>query len=299
MEYLNEIFHWLHQIIEQPLLEFGGTRLTMLVLLQFVLLVALVFLGETVLRRLLTQRVLNRTHLDEGMRFAVARIVGYIFICLGFYVALKLVGIDLSSLAVLAGAVGVGLGFGLQNIVSNFISGLIILAERPIAIGDRVEVNGVLGQVTQIKLRSTVVVTNDNISVIVPNSSFISDVVVNWSHGDSKVRMNLPFGVAYGSDIELMSRVIVEVAKENPHVLVNPPPKVFFIGFGDSSLDFELGVWTIEMARRPKPFRSELYFAIERTLRKHGIEIPFPQRDLHIRSGTLPVRRENAPRTDT
>lgn len=298
MDFLDQIFQWVHAAIDQPLLELGGSRLTALVLLQFVMLVALVFLAENLLRRMLTQRILSRTHLDEGMRFAVARIVGYLFICVGFYVALKLVGIDLSSLAVLAGAVGVGLGFGLQNIVSNFISGLIILAERPIAIGDRVEVNGVQGQVTQIKLRSTIVVTNDNISVIVPNSSFISDVVVNWSHGDSKVRFNLPFGVAYGSDVELMRRVIVDVAKQHPKVLVDPPPQVYFIGFGDSSLDFELGVWTIEMARRPKPFRSDLYFAIEKTLREHDIEIPFPQRDLHIRSGTLPIRRENGSRTE-
>ena len=206
-------------------------------------------LAESILRRIMLHRVLTRTHLDEGMRFAVARITGYVLLTLGFYLAFTFVGIDLSSLAVLAGAIGVGLGFGLQNIVNNFISGIIILAERPIAIGDRVEVNGVAGQVTRISLRSTVVVTNDNISVIVPNSSFISEPVVNWSHGDPKVRINVPVGIAYGSDVEKFRRLMMEVALAQPEVLRDPPPNVFFIGFGESSLDFEVAVWTAEMLK--------------------------------------------------
>ncbi|MCF3648349.1 mechanosensitive ion channel family protein [Synoicihabitans lomoniglobus] len=279
------------ELLRHPLFDLGDTPITALGILKLLILITLVIFAEAVLRRIFLTRVLSRTHLDEGMRFAIARISGYIFLTLGFYLALNFVGIDLSSLAVFAGAIGVGLGFGLQNIVHNFISGIIILAERPIAIGDRVEVNGVAGKVAKISLRSTIVVTNDNISVIVPNSNFISEPVVNWSHGDPKVRINVPVGIAYGSDVPKFRRLMTEVALSQSEVLRDPAPNIFFIGFGDSSLDFEIGVWTAEMLQNPKRFRSELYYKIEAVLRENGIEIPFPQRDLHVRSGTLPVRR--------
>ena len=288
---LAQLLEQLLQILNFELFKLGSGSITLASILKLALLVAVVILAESVLRRVFMQRVLTRTQLDEGMRFAIARISGYLFITLGLYLSLTFVGIDLSSLAVLAGASGVGLGFGLQNIVHNFISGVIILAERPIAIGDRVEVNGVAGQVTRINLRSTIVVTNDNISVIVPNSNFISDPVVNWSHGDPKVRINVPVGIAYGSDVEKFRRVMMEVALAQPEVLHDPKPNIFFIGFGESSLDFEVGVWTAEMLRNPKRFRSELNYAIEAALRRNQIEIPFPQRDLHIRSGSLPITR--------
>ncbi|WP_221029875.1 mechanosensitive ion channel family protein [Actomonas aquatica] len=292
IETLVPIYDAIVNVLTFELFHLGKSAITLATILKFFILAGFVIIAEAMLRRVLLQRVLRRTHLDEGMSFAVARITGYAFIVLGIYLALTFVGIDLSSLAVLAGAIGVGLGFGLQNIVNNFISGIIILAERPIAIGDRVEVNGVAGQVTRISLRSTVVVTNDNISVIVPNSSFISETVVNWSHGDPKVRINIPVGIAYGSDVEKFRKVMMEVALAQPEVLREPAPNIFFIGFGDSSLDFEVGVWTAEMLRSPKKFRSELNYAIERALRANNIEIPFPQRDLHIRSGTLPITRE-------
>jgi len=281
---------WLSELmgfLEYPLFHLGETPITTLGLLQFLLFAILLFALESLVRRLVVQRVLSRTRLDEGMRFAIARITGYLFLVLGFYIALKMVGIDLSSLALLAGALGVGLGFGLQNIVHNFISGVIILAERPVSIGDRVEVNGIAGQVSRISLRSTVVVTNDNISVIVPNSNFISEPVINWSHGDLKVRINLPVGIAYGSDVPKFKQVMLDVAAANPEVLQDPKPNVFFIGFGDSSLDFELGVWTAQMSKNPKRFRSELNYAIEAALRENGIQIPFPQRDLHLKSSEV------------
>jgi small-conductance mechanosensitive channel len=251
---------------------------------------ALVLVLERFFRRFLVSRVLSRTKLDLPLRFAIGRFVGYFFITLGFVLALHNAGINLSSLTVLAGAAGIGLGFGLQNIIHNFFSGLIILAERPVAIGDRIEVGGVAGQVTKINMRSTVVVTNDNITIIVPNSDFISNPVTNWSHGDPKVRLRLPVGVAYGSDVPKLKRVLLEVAAQHPAVLKDPAPSLFFIGFGESSLDFELGVWTIELAHNPMRFRSDLYYAIEQALRDHRIAIPFPQRDLHLRSGKLTLQ---------
>jgi small-conductance mechanosensitive channel len=247
----------------------------------------MVVVVEFLLRRYFVRRILQRTRLDPPVQFAIARIGGYTFIALGFYISLQVVGLNLTSLAVVAGALGVGIGFGLQNIVHNFVSGLIILAERPIAIGDRIEVGNVAGQVRQIRLRSTTIVTNDNISYIVPNSDFITNTVINWSHGDPRVRMRLSLGVAYGSDLEKLQKVLLEVANEHPKVMKDPAPTVFFVGFGESSLDFELGVWTMEMTYQPRRFRSELYFAIEKKLRENKIVIPFPQRDLHLRSGTL------------
>jgi small-conductance mechanosensitive channel len=240
-----------------------------------------------VLRRYLTRRFLQRTHLHPSMQYAVGKIAGYVFIAIGFYAALKVVGIDLSSLAFIAGAIGVGLGFGLQNIISNFVSGLIILAERPISIGDRVELGEVAGLVTKINLRSTNIVTNDNITIIVPNSDFITNKVTNWSYGDPKVRIRLPIGVAYATDPERLRKLLLEVAAEHPMVLKDPAPEVFFSGFGDCSLNFELGVWTSEMTSKPRRFRSELNFAMERKLRANQIEVPFPQRDLHLRSGNI------------
>jgi small-conductance mechanosensitive channel len=277
------------ELLEYPLVKLGSADLTLKGIMLLALWMAAVFLGDRALRRLVVERVLRRTHFDASLQFAISRILGYCFVVMGGYIALQAAGIDLSSLAIVAGAVGVGIGFGLQNIINNFVSGLIILAERPIALGDRVEVVGVEGIITRIKLRSTVVVTNDNISIIVPNSEFIASPVTNWSHGDPKVRLRLPIGVAYGSDVEKLQRLMIEVALAHPATLKDPAPKLFFVGFGDSSLDFELGVWTADMLTRPTIYRSDLYYAIERTLRQNKIEIPFPQRDLHIRSGTLKV----------
>ena len=283
----EQLFNDLLRILNYPLVKLGDSDLTLAGVFKFLCIVVLVFAGERIVRRHLTRRVLQRTHFQPSMQYAIGKIVGYVFITIGLYVALKLVGIDLSSLAVVAGAVGVGLGFGLQNVISNFVSGLIILAERPIAIGDRVEMGEVAGLVTRISLRSTTIVTNDNITIIVPNSDFITTKVTNWSYGDLKVRIRLPVGVAYGTDPERLRCVLLEVASDHPKVLRDPPSEVFFSGFGDSSLNFELGVWTAEMAAKPRRFRSELNYAIERKLRENNIEIPFPQRDLHLRSGSF------------
>jgi len=206
-----------------------------------------------------------------------------VVLIIGAVIAMQNAGIDLSALAVFAGAIGVGLGFGLQDIAKNFVSGIILLLERPIEIGDRVEVGKVAGSVRQIRARSTTVVTNDNIAIIIPNSKFVSDTVVNWSHGDPKVRFRIPIGVAYGSDIDKVTALLLEIARRHPHALKDPEPKVYFDGFGDSSLNFELGVWTEEMTFRPRSFRSDLNLAIEKAFRENGIEIPFPQRDIHLR----------------
>ena len=264
---------------------FGPDTVTIGGILMLVFLFASVIIVERILQRLLIRRFLSKTRLQPSLQYGLSRIIGYTLIAIGFYVAFQSVGFDLSSLAIVAASLGVGVGFGLQNIINNFVSGIIILAERPISIGDRIEVAGVAGRVTKIQLRSTTVVTNDNITMIVPNADFISNTVTNWSHGDPKVRIRVPVGVAYGSDLKLLQRLLLEAAEEHPKALRDPLPVVLFTEFGDSSLNFELGVWTQEMTATPIHFTSQMNFIIEQKLRENDIEIPFPQRDLHVRSG--------------
>jgi small-conductance mechanosensitive channel len=285
---MSELLAKWKEVLDFPLLRAGGIQFTVGHLIELVVLLALVFVGEVVLRRVFLARLLKRTRLRPSVQFAILQIARYTFLVLGIYLSLEAVGINLSSLAFLAGALGVGVGFGLQNIISNFISGLIILTEQPIAIGDRVEVGGTVGKVSEINLRSTTILTSDNISIIVPNSNLITGTVINWSHGDPRVRTRLPVGVAYGTDVENLRTVLLEVARQNPDILKEPAPELLFVGYGDSAINFELAVWSTLTLERP--FKSNLYYAMHKALEENRIEIPFPQRDLHLRSGSLIVQ---------
>src|SRR5205807_7053728 len=274
-------------------------------LLQIFLLIGLliaVFWLSSRTKRFLFTRFLARSGLDRALQHAIAQIVGYAVLIIGIVIVLDNAGIHLGALTVFAGAVGVGVGFGLKNIASNFISGLLILAERPIAIGDRIEVAGITGQVRQIRARSTVIITNDNIAMIVPNEKFIDSPVTNWTYSDRRVRFRVPVGVAYGSDVTKAREALIAAAREHPATLSDPAPDAFLEKFGDSTIDFELIVWSDEMSRRPSRFKSDLNYLICKHLGAAGIEIPNPQRDLHIRSGTLKVenvtKREIAPRSE-
>lgn len=266
-------------------------------LVQIFLLIALliaVFWISSRTKRFLFNRFLAKSGLDRSLQYAIAQIVSNVVLIVGIFIVLDNAGIHLGALTVFAGAVGVGVGFGLQNIASNFISGLVILAERPITVGDRVEVAGIAGQVQHIRARSTVIVTNDNITMIVPNTKFIDSPVTNWTYGDPRVRFRLPIGVAYGSDVNKVREALLAAAEENSNTLEDPAPSVFLEKFGENSLDFELVVWSSEMSYRPRRYRSDLNFAMEQKLRDAGIEIAFPQRDLHIRSGVLKVQNVDA-----
>jgi small-conductance mechanosensitive channel len=261
-------------------------------LLQIFLLIALliaVFWISSRTKRFLFNRLLAQSGLDRSLQYAIAQIVGYVVLIIGIVIVLDNAGIHLGALTVFAGAVGVGLGFGLKNIASNFISGLLILAERPIAIGDRIEVAGITGQVQQIRARSTVILTNDNIAMIVPNEKFIDSPVTNWTYTDRRVRFRLPVGVAYGSDVKKVREALIAAAREHLATLNDPAPDAFLEKFGDSTIDFQLIVWSEQMSRRPSRFKSDLNYLICKHLGAAGIEIPNPQRDLHIRSGTLKV----------
>ena len=271
-----------------------GVNLSLFQIFLLIALLIAVFWFSSRTKRFLFNRFLAKSGLDRSLQYAIAQIVSNVVLIVGIFIVLDNAGIHLGALTVFAGAVGVGVGFGLQNIASNFISGLVILAERPITVGDRVEVAGIVGQVQHIRARSTVIVTNDNITMIVPNSKFIDSPVTNWTYGDPRVRFRIPVGVAYGSDIEKVRAALIAAGKENPHTLSDPAPSVFLEKFGDSSIEFELVVWSSEMSYRPRRYRSDLNFAIEKNLREAGIELAFPQRDLHIRSGVLQVQTVDA-----
>ena len=287
---MDKTWEIIKEVLTYPLIKMGAGSITLQSLLILCVLFVLVLLLEKIVRERVIMRIFEKTDLPESLEYGLARIMGYVFIVIGWYMSLQFVGVDLSSLALIAGGISVGVGFGLQNIINNFVSGIIIFAERPIAIGDRVEVSGVAGRVVKISLRSTTVITNDNITMIVPNADFISQTVTNWSHGDPKVRIRVPVGVAYGSDIELLEKLLLEIADENPKSLKDPEPSVLFDSFGDNSLNFELALWTASMTTRPRRFISTINFAIEKKLRENNIEIPFPQRDLHIRSGAVEIK---------
>jgi small-conductance mechanosensitive channel len=283
VEFLKELSAYLEPMLNYPLVQLSNTTLTLSLIITLLLLFAAVVILQYVIRRHLLRRVLAQTRMDMALQYAISKIVGYLVAVLGFYVSLQMVGIDLSSLAIIAGAVGVGLGFGLQNIINNFVSGLIILAERPVAIGDRVEVGGVAGRVDKISLRSTTVVTNDNIAIIVPNADFISTAVTNWSYGDPKVRFRIPVGVHYKSDVHIVEKALLESASECPNVLKEPAPCVRFIAFGDSSLDFEIRVWSDTLCQQPKALISQVNFKIWEKFKKYEVEIPYPQRDVYLK----------------
>lgn len=278
-------------LLDYSLFSLGNANITPLTLIYIAVLGIILIYVSTKLRNVLIGRFLERTSLDLGAKQAIGTISRYFVLFVGFLVILQTVGIDLTALNVLAGAVGIGIGFGLQNIANNFISGLIIMFERPIKVGDRIEVGDVHGRVLAIGARSTSVRTNDNIAIIVPNSKFISENVVNWSFETDIVRFRVPIGVSYDSDVDLVSKLLIEAAEENDDVVNDPAPTVRFLKFEDSSLFFELRAWSRVRLHRPGLFQSNLNFAILRKFREHKIEIPYPQRDLHIRSGNITAER--------
>ncbi|MFN3997777.1 mechanosensitive ion channel family protein [Algoriphagus sp.] len=285
MEEKGSFWEWLGSILNENLISLGDSKLTIGLVLTLVLSFIALFVISEWVRRFLVKQVLKKSQIEKGTKESIGTMVKYFIILGGFFSILQTNGIDLTAFGVLAGAIGVGIGFGLQNITNNFISGLIILFERPIKVGDRIEVGDVNGDVIQISARATTVVTNDNISVIVPNSQFIDSQVINWSHNEHRIRFNFPVGVSYKEDPEKIKKILLEVAKENTGVLQNLESDVLFDSYGDNSLNFNLRVWTSEYVNKPKVLKSQLYYAIFKRFTEEKIEIPFPQRDLHLKSG--------------
>lgn len=241
------------------------------------------FLISKFIRFVLEEDVYSRLNLGRGVPYAVSTFLHYGILLIGFVIAVAAMGIDLDRFTLLAGAFGVGIGFGLQNVVNNFVSGLILLTERPIQVGDTIDAGDALGEVTRIGIRSSTVRTWSGAELIVPNAQLISERVTNWTLSDHQRRVDVPVGVAYGTNREMILEILQKVADENESVIADPPPVALFIGFGDSSLDFELRAWTSNL-KRIMVVRSELAMAIGDALDEAGVEIPFPQRDLHVRS---------------
>jgi small-conductance mechanosensitive channel len=277
-----------------PYINIGNIPITPVFLIKTFVFFFLLRMVTQMTRRLMENRVLVRTSLQPGQQYAFAQIAAYVVFLFGLLIGLQWAGVNMSSLVILGGAVGIGVGFGLQNIANNFVSGIILLMERPIQVGDRVEVGNTNGDVVKIAARATWIRTNDNVVMIIPNSEFINSHVTNWTANDRQVRFPIPLGVSYNSDPETVREVLMEVADRHPDVLTIPEPEVVFMGFGDSSLDFILNVWTVTRVQYPKILASEIYFMIFKAFKERGIEIPFPQRDLHVKSVSVPIPLSSA-----
>ena len=269
------------------LFSLGEAQLTIGTIVRAVIGFVIAVAVARVLRVNVALRMLEQTPLERGLRFAIARIVYYVALAIGVLIVLDTIGVDLTSLSLFGGLLGVGIGFGLQNIASNFISGIILLLERPVRVGDVVTVGDTQGVIQSISIRVTRILTYDNVMIYVPNARFIDDAVINWSSEDVKVRIRINVGVAYGSDVELVRGLLFRAAHESTVVLTKPEPTVWFTDFGNSSLDFALLVWVPSPDHR-MGVASDLRFAINRLFAEYDVEIPFPQTDVHIRSAVSP-----------
>ena len=249
-----------------------------------IVLAVAVFIATTAatrfVQRRLLERVLPQTNLSVSVQHSLAAGIGYFGAILAAALTIAVVGVDLTNIALVAGALSVGIGFGLQNVVNNFVSGVILLAERPIKVGDWVVVGAMEGFVKRINFRGTELETFQRASVIIPNAEILSTPLTNWTHKDRRGRIDIAIGVAYGSDTGRVRDVLIEVAEANDQVATDPPPFVLFMDFGASSLDFELHCFTGEVTLRRR-IASEIRFEIDRRFREEGIEIPFPQRVVH------------------
>ncbi|MFC1851095.1 mechanosensitive ion channel family protein [candidate division CSSED10-310 bacterium] len=232
---------------------------------------------------ILADEVFPRKQIEPGLGVSINRLVHYSLIIIGFFWFISILGFNLQNVAIIGGALGIGIGFGLQNIVSNFVSGLVLLIERPVKVGDVVVVNETWGEILKLGLRSTVIATFDRSEIIIPNSDLITNQVVNWTRLNRSARLKIPVGVAYGSDVSKVMSILLDIARQHGLTLPEPVPKVHFLGFGDSSLNFELWLWLSDLSNRI-PVRTEILTEIDARFEQEGIVIPFPQRDIHIKS---------------
>lgn len=247
------------------------------------------FFISWVLRKLLMDEVLIKRRVEKGVRISMARLVNYAIIFIGFLLAISTLGFEVSKITIILSALGVGIGFGLQGVVNNFVSGLILLFERPVRMGDTIEISGKWAEIKHIGIRATTVQTLDQADLIIPNADLINSQVTNWTLSNRQVRLTVPVGVAYGSEVPLVMETLMACTEGNAMVARTPVPRVLFLSFGESTLDFELRVWVKDADYRLNA-RSALHQEIDRRFREANIEIAFPQRDLHLRSVDDSVR---------
>ncbi|MBD3233421.1 MAG: mechanosensitive ion channel [candidate division Zixibacteria bacterium] len=289
---LSDTFSTINEYLNFKLFSIKETPVSVISILMFLFVIFCFYVISSIITRIILKRAVSRFNIDAGIQYTLLRISHYLIMITGTVVAFQFVGVDLAGLAVIFGLLSVGIGFGLQNITSNFISGLILLFERPIKVGDRVTVGDVEGDVVAINMRSTTIKTLRNIAIIVPNSQFISEKVTNWSYGDPVIRSDIEVGVSYNSDLDLVMKALTEVVEGHSAVLDDPKSDILFKSFGDSSWNMTLRCW-LSGTQGYYQIRSELHEAIVRKFREYNIEIPYPQRDLHVRS-PLPVPLEYA-----
>lgn len=275
--------------LDTSLFSIGTSPVSVSGLLRVMLIVAVAWILSRIVRSAIDRIGGHWSGMHRASLYTLGRVVHYLLLALGILIGLATIGVDFSSLALILGALGVGIGFGLQNMVANFVAGIGILFERHLKVGDFVELeSGVTGEVREIRMRATRITTNDNIDILVPNSEFVNGRVINWTLDEAFRRIHVPFGVAYGSSKEKVRTVVLEAADHVPYTLKGidgRAPQVWFVKFGDSSLDFELVVWlTPEAVKRPSAVQAAYLWEIHNALEQNGIEIPFPQRDLHVRS---------------
>jgi small-conductance mechanosensitive channel len=277
---LSKYVSWLESGIS-----IGGTKITIINIAYLVIFLVFFIFVSRIIRDTLQNRILPRTRLDIGARASFVNIVIYTFWILAIYTGINILGINLSSLAFMAGALGIGIGFGLQNVVNNFVSGIILLFDPSIQVGDMVQIGDDWGTVNRINIRTTIIQTFDNASLIIPNSQMISNKVTNWSFKDPKVRRQVDVGVAYGSDVQLVHKILLQIVNDMPEIMNDPAPRVDFTDFADSALIFRIRFW-ITSPEFWLAAPTELRFKIDEEFKKNGIEIAFPQQDIHIRSAS-------------
>jgi small-conductance mechanosensitive channel len=279
------MMEWLINLLSFHLFDYSGYTVT----LANILIVIVILIGTSLLLRVIRKLINSKfSHFDKGRSYSLFLIAKYFIWVISILICIQSFGINLDILIAGSAALFVGIGFGLQNIFNDFISGIILLLEGTISVDDVVEVDGQVGKVIQIKLRTTTIITREDIIIIVPNHKFVSDNVTNWSHHNVKTRFRVDVGVAYGSDVRLVERCLLEVIRDYDKITNKSNPRVLFRDFGSSSLDFSLVFWSEEVFRII-PIQSEIRFRIVEVFRKNNIEIPFPQRDLHIKSSVIPV----------
>jgi small-conductance mechanosensitive channel len=287
--WLRRVWNYINQPFHIGTFEIRLTN----VVIGIVIFAAAIIISRSV-RSLMERRMAARINLDPGIQYTVLRLIHYLVITLGVLFALKTAfNLDLTTLAVVFTALSVGIGFGLQFIAGDLASGFILLFERPVRVGDFVTITGpdsklTEGRVQSINLRTTIVMTNDHIAAIVPNSKLVNDSLINWSYGERRSRISIPIGVSYDSDVDLVTQTLLRAAEGVDHVMEEPRPSVQFLNFGDYSLNFRLLVWTGRPRRHPQ-IKSDINYRIQRLFREAKIEIPFPQQDLNLRGGSLHI----------
>lgn len=283
-------------MLDNLALTLGDTRITMLSVIKLMLMIALAFTVAIWLAELISKRLQQSAHISPSMRVGFAKFSKFLLITLAFLLALNAVGINLSSLAVFGGALGVGLGFGLQRIASNFISGFILVLDRSIKPGDVVTVGDKFGWVEQLNARYVVIRNREGVDTLIPNENLITSEVINWSYADPNVRVIIKVQISYDDDPEQAMALMLECAFASPRVLQDPAPTVRLMEFADSGIELQLRIWIADLEKGTGAVKSDINLAIWRAFKQHNITIPYPQRDLHIKSGwpiAHPVRFDN------